>query len=68
VRAGVRAGNSEVTIHPGGDQRGLTNKQIGASLFISDRTVGLHIQHIMSKLELGKRAEIATYVARHEAS
>jgi DNA-binding CsgD family transcriptional regulator len=44
--------------------RGLTNKQIGATLFISDRTVGVHIQHIMSKLELGKRAEIAAYVAR----
>ena len=44
--------------------RGLTNKQIGASLYISDRTVGVHIQHIMSKLDLGKRAEIAAYVAR----
>jgi DNA-binding CsgD family transcriptional regulator len=47
--------------------RGLTNKQIGASLFISDRTVGVHIQHIMTKLGLGKRAEIATYVARQAA-
>jgi len=48
--------------------RGLTNKQIGTSLFISDRTVGVHIQHIMSKLELGKRAEIAAYIARQPAS
>ena len=43
---------------------GKTNKEIGSSLFISDRTVGVHIQHIMSKLDLGKRAEIAAYVAR----
>ena len=49
---------------PSSSARGKTNKQIGASLFISDRTVGVHIQHIMSKLDLGKRAEIAAYVAR----
>jgi DNA-binding CsgD family transcriptional regulator len=47
--------------------RGLTNKEIGANLFISDRTVGVHIQHIMNKLDLGKRAEIAAYVARSGA-
>ena len=47
---------------------GKTNKEIGSSLFISDRTVGVHIQHIMSKLDLGKRAEIAAYVARKRAS
>jgi DNA-binding CsgD family transcriptional regulator len=38
---------------------GLSNKQIGARLFISDRTVAAHISNIMNKLGLNSRAQIA---------
>lgn len=40
--------------------RGLTNKQIGAALFISDRTVQGHLQHIYEKLGAVSRTEAVT--------
>ena len=42
---------------------GLTNKQIGARLFISERTVDSHVRSILSKLGVGSRAQIAAWVA-----
>jgi DNA-binding NarL/FixJ family response regulator len=42
---------------------GLTNKQIGARLFISERTVDSHVRNILTKLGAGSRAQIATWVA-----
>jgi DNA-binding CsgD family transcriptional regulator len=42
---------------------GLTNKQIGARLFISERTVDSHVRSILNKLGVGSRAQIATWVA-----
>src|SRR5215469_14277209 len=41
---------------------GLTNKQIGARLFISERTVDSHIRSILNKLGASSRAQIATWV------
>lgn len=46
-------------------QRGLTNPQIGARLFISPRTVGHHVSGILTKLDLSTRAEAAAYAAEH---
>jgi two-component system, NarL family, response regulator LiaR len=40
--------------------RGLTNKQIGKELFISDRTVQGHLQNIYQKLGVGTRTEAVT--------
>jgi predicted ATPase/DNA-binding CsgD family transcriptional regulator len=42
---------------------GLTNKQIGARLFISERTVDSHVRNILNKLGVGSRAQIATWIA-----
>ena len=42
---------------------GMTNKQIGARLFISERTVATHVRSIMNKLGFNTRAQIASWVA-----
>jgi predicted ATPase/DNA-binding CsgD family transcriptional regulator len=42
---------------------GLTNKQIGARLFISERTVDSHVRSILNKLGVGSRAQIAAWMA-----
>jgi DNA-binding NarL/FixJ family response regulator len=42
---------------------GLSNKQIGARLFISERTVESHIRNIMNKLGFNTRAQIAGWIA-----
>jgi non-specific serine/threonine protein kinase len=42
---------------------GLTNRQIGAELVITERTVISHIEHIMAKLSLRSRAQIAAWAA-----
>ncbi len=41
---------------------GLSNKQIGARLFISDPTVATHIRNIMNKLGVNSRAQIASWI------
>jgi DNA-binding NarL/FixJ family response regulator len=41
---------------------GLTNKQIGARLFISERTVDSHVRSILNKLGASSRAQIAAWV------
>ena len=40
--------------------RGLTNRQIAAALHISERTAENHVQHILTKLGLHTRTQIAT--------
>ncbi|MEU6185816.1 protein kinase [Nocardia sp. NPDC047038] len=42
--------------------QGLSNKQIAAKLFISQRTAQGHIEHILSKLGFSSRAQIAAWV------
>ena len=41
---------------------GLTNKQIGVRLFISERTVDSHVRSILSKLGFSSRAQIAAWL------
>jgi DNA-binding NarL/FixJ family response regulator len=36
---------------------GLTNKEIGQRLFISERTVGVHVGHIFDKLQVRTRVQ-----------
>jgi DNA-binding CsgD family transcriptional regulator len=38
---------------------GRTNRQIGAELFISPRTAGVHVSHILAKLGMASRGEAA---------
>src|SRR5256712_715064 len=42
---------------------GLSNKQIAARLFISDRTAATHVGNILHKLGFNSRAQVATWVA-----
>jgi DNA-binding NarL/FixJ family response regulator len=43
---------------------GLTNRQIGERLFISERTAQNHVQHILTKLGFATRSQIATWSTR----
>ncbi len=45
---------------------GLTNKKIAEKLCISESTVKVHLRHIMEKLELKNRIEIAVYSTRQQ--
>ncbi len=44
--------------------QGMTNRQIAAALFISERTAQTHVQHILTTLGFSTRSQIATWVAR----
>ena len=41
--------------------QGLTNKQIGETLFVSERTAENHVRHILVKLGFGNRSQIAAW-------
>jgi DNA-binding CsgD family transcriptional regulator len=42
---------------------GLTNAEIGKQLFVSPKTVSAHIEHILAKLGVSRRAEIAAWTS-----
>ncbi len=44
--------------------RGRTNREIGERLFISEKTVGVHVGKILSKLRVSGRVEAATVAIR----
>ena len=52
----------EVLAHAG---HGLTNKEIGKALFISDRTVQGHLKNIYEKLGVATRTEAVTVALQH---
>ena len=41
---------------------GLTNRQIAERLIISERTAQNHVQHILAKLDLSNRSQIAVWI------
>ena len=43
---------------------GYTNQEIGLALSISARTVATHIDHILTKLDVGSRAAAVAVAAR----
>ena len=45
--------------------RGLTNREIGAELHLSERTVRNYVSSLLAKLGLVSRAEAAAYAAKH---
>ena len=47
---------------------GLTDKEIGARLWMSERTAENHVQHIRQKLGLRSRAQIGTWLANEVAA
>jgi DNA-binding NarL/FixJ family response regulator len=44
--------------------RGLSNRQIAAQLVVSERTVDTHVSHILRKLSLVSRAQIAAWAVQ----
>jgi DNA-binding NarL/FixJ family response regulator len=46
---------------------GLTNRQIAERLFLSERTAQNHVQHILTKLGLANRSQVAVWVASRKA-
>lgn len=44
--------------------RGLTYKEVGAALYISERTVKYHMKQILEQLHLENRAQVIAYAAR----
>ncbi len=48
--------------------RGATNREIADSLFISEHTVKIHLGHILEKLNLRNRQQIAAHVAMQKTN
>jgi DNA-binding NarL/FixJ family response regulator len=46
--------------------RGRTNRQIAATLVISEHTVARHVQNIYAKLRLSSRAAAAAFAFEHD--
>jgi non-specific serine/threonine protein kinase len=47
---------------------GRTNRQIGRVLGISEKTAEVHLHHVMSKLDVRSRAEVAAWAVTHHVS
>jgi DNA-binding NarL/FixJ family response regulator len=45
---------------------GKSNKEIAASLFITEKTVKTHVSNLLSKLELADRTQAALYAVRNQ--
>jgi DNA-binding NarL/FixJ family response regulator/tetratricopeptide (TPR) repeat protein len=59
AHGGLTAREREVAAMVG---RGLSNREIAAALFVSERTVESHTSHIREKLGLTSRAQVAAWV------
>jgi DNA-binding NarL/FixJ family response regulator len=44
--------------------RGLTNREIAAEVYLSEKTVKKYVSNILDKLDLKRRSEAAAYIAR----
>jgi DNA-binding CsgD family transcriptional regulator len=48
--------------------KGSTNREIATALHLSERTAQNHVQHILTKLDLANRSQIATWVTQQGMS
>lgn len=48
-----------------GISKGLTNKQIGATLFISTHTVKAHLEKMFEKAEVHNRIQLVVYAFKN---
>jgi len=46
--------------------RGLGNREIAEELFISERTVKTHVTHLLEKLQLRDRTQLAIYALENK--
>jgi two-component system response regulator DevR len=46
--------------------RGLTNREIGTAMFVSESTAKFHVRNVMRKLGVRRRAEVAYAAGRHD--
>ncbi|HEY8473123.1 MAG TPA: LuxR C-terminal-related transcriptional regulator [Natronosporangium sp.] len=71
-RLGVAAGAADTVLTPREREvaallaDGLTNSEIARRLVISRKTVAVHVSHILGKLEMSSRAQVAAWVAREQ--
>jgi DNA-binding NarL/FixJ family response regulator len=68
ARAAMERGRPDVLSRRGAEvaqlvAEGLTNREIGARLFISERTVESHVRTVLNTLGFTSRAQIAGWVA-----
>lgn len=47
---------------------GMTNREIGAKIFLSEKTIKHHVTNILQKLQVRSRVEAALFAARHSPS
>jgi two-component system, NarL family, nitrate/nitrite response regulator NarL len=47
---------------------GFTNRQIAEKLFITEHTVKNHVKHLLEKLVLSNRVQLAAYAVQHRLS
>jgi DNA-binding CsgD family transcriptional regulator len=45
--------------------QGRTNREIGEALVISSGTARTHVEHVLTKLDVRSRAEIAAWAVAH---
>jgi predicted ATPase/DNA-binding CsgD family transcriptional regulator/DNA-binding XRE family transcriptional regulator len=46
--------------------QGCTNREIGAALVISAGTARVHVEHVLAKLDVRSRAQIAAWAVQHD--
>lgn len=46
--------------------KGLSNKEIGERLFIGERTVKTHVSHLLEKLQMQDRTQLAIYAVQNK--
>ena len=62
METGLTAREQEVLEHVA---RGVTNREVASSLYISENTVNYHMKNILSKLHLRNRSQVVAWAVNH---